>query len=73
MDYRLRLRELRVDNDLKQREIAKICSVTANEVSHWETLKRGMDYSYIKKLCEYYGVSMDYVFELRKGLEYPDR
>lgn len=73
MDYRLKLRELRIDNDLKQREIAEMCNVTANEVSHWETLKREMEYQYVIKLCEYYGVSMDYIFGLRKGLEYPER
>lgn len=47
MDYRLKLRNLRIDSDLKQCDIAAICNVSAKEVSHWETLKRGMDASYV--------------------------
>ena len=64
MDYRLKLRNLRIDSDLKQCDIAEICNVSAKEVSHWETLKRGMDASYVIQLCKFYGVTIDYIYGL---------
>lgn len=68
LDYRQRLRDLRIDNDLDQKDIAKICKVSNKTVSHWETGRREMSVDCIIRLCNYYKVSSDYILGLP---EYP--
>lgn len=66
MDYRQVFKNLREDNDLKQKDIAKICGVSDALVGHWENQKRDMRIDCIVKLCKYYNISADYVFGLSK-------
>lgn len=73
MDYRQRFKELRIDRDLKQQDIAKICNLSDATVGHWETLKREMTVECIVKLCKYYRVSADYILGLPEGMPYPKR
>lgn len=61
MDYRQIFKNLRVDNDLKQEDIAKICNVSDATVGHWENKRREMKIDSIVKLCKYYNVSPEYV------------
>lgn len=62
MDYRQKFKNLRIDNDLKQEEIAKICNVSDATVGHWETGRRDMKIDSIIKLCLFYNVSPEYIF-----------
>ena len=62
------LRELREDKDKTQADIAKILNITRPQYNLYETGKRQFKIEHIRKLCEYYGVSSDYVLGLPKGL-----
>ncbi|MBQ7860763.1 MAG: helix-turn-helix transcriptional regulator [Clostridia bacterium] len=62
MDYRHKFKDLRVDNDLTQQNIAEICGVSDATVGHWENLKRDMKIDSIVKLCRFYNVSPEYIF-----------
>ena len=62
MDYRQKFKNLRIDNDLKQEDIAKICNVSDATVGHWETKRRDMKIDSIIKLCIFYNVSPEYIF-----------
>ena len=73
MDYRQKFFNLRIDNDLTQKDIAKICGVSDATVGHWETGRRDMKVDCIIKLCYFYKVSADYIFELPKNFDYPKR
>lgn len=64
VDYRERLKNLRVDNDLEQKDVAEICGVSNKIVSHWETLRNEIPVECIVKLCVHYNVSADYVLGL---------
>ena len=66
MDYRQVFKNLREDNDLKQKDIADICNVSDATVGHWENQKRDMRIDCIIKLCKFYDVSADYVLGLSK-------
>ena len=68
MDYRERFKNLRIDNDLEQTDIASICNVSNKTVSHWETFRVEMSVDCISKLCRYYKISCNYIFGLP---EYP--
>lgn len=67
MDYRERFKNLRIDKDLKQQDVATICNVSDATVGHWENRKREMSIDSITKLCIFYNVSADYILGLTKN------
>ncbi len=69
----MRLKELREDRDLTQQDLAKILNCRQNTYQQYESEKRQIPLSSLKRLCVFYGVSADYILELPKGLIYPDR
>ncbi len=69
----MRLKELREDKDLKQKDLASILNIAQNTYSNYENGKTEPPYEILKKLCLFYGVSADYILELPKGLKYPER
>ena len=60
MNYRERMRALREDRDLKQREVAKIINKSQQGYSHIEDGRAELKIEDLIKLCEFYGVSADY-------------
>ena len=68
--YQIRLRQLRHDHDKTQQEIADFLGINQPVYSRYETGKNDMKPSQIIALCEYYGVSSDYVLGLPAGLPY---
>ena len=69
----MRLKELREDRDLTQQQIADILNCKQNTYQQYESEKRQIPMSAVKKLCLFYKVSAAYILELPKGLKYPDR
>ena len=60
MDYRTRMRNLREDRDLPQREIAKIINKSQQGYSHIEEGRAELKIDDLIKLCKFYKVSSDY-------------
>ena len=60
MDYRKRMRNLREDNDLTQREAGKIINKSQQGYSHIEDGRAELKIEDLIKLCKFYGVSSDY-------------
>lgn len=60
MKYRERMRNLREDNDLTQREVAKIINKSQQGYSHIEEGRAELKIDDMIKLCKFYGVSADY-------------
>ena len=56
-----RVHDLRVDNDLKQKEIAKMLKVNINTYPHWENGMYEMPIEMMDKLSKFYNCSMDYL------------
>ena len=73
MHYTSRLKELREDRDLKQDDIAKLLKMTKQQYSLYETGRRKLPIDKLKELCEYYGVSSDYILGLPDNLKHPKR
>lgn len=61
MDYIKRLKDLRVDNDITQNQIAEVLYVRQSAISSYELGKRQYRIEDLIKLCEFYNVSADYV------------
>lgn len=71
MGYRQRLKELREDADISQTQIARILGTTQQQVYKYESQQQEMTVPKLKALCEFYGVSADYILGLPKGLMWP--
>ena len=56
-----RIRDLREDNDLYQKDIAKYLNVTQNAYSRYELNERSIPLDLLCKLADYYGTSVDYL------------
>ncbi len=59
-----RIRDLREDRDLLQRELAKYLCCTQVCYSNYETGKRDIPTEILIKLSEFYSVSVDYLLGL---------
>lgn len=59
-----RLKEIREDKDLSQKDIAKILNVSQVAYSYYEIGKRQIPIDLLKKLAKYYNVSIDYILYL---------
>ena len=68
-----RIRAIREDHDLYQKDIAKILQTTQSYYAQYENSKRKLPIDQLVKLCLYYGVSADYILGLPKGMKYPER
>ena len=58
---RLRIRDLREDLDLKQKEISDYLMCDQSLYSKYERLERPLPLELADKLADYYGVSVDYL------------
>lgn len=56
-----RLKEIREDNDLLQKDVAKILNVTQRGYSHYETEDTNIPIETLHKLADYYKTSIDYL------------
>ena len=57
------LRSIREDQDLKQKDIAKILNVSQNTYSQYETGVISLTAETLIKLSDYYQVSIDYLLD----------
>ena len=59
--YYRRLRDLREDHDLKQKEVAQLLDIDQRVYRNSETGKQTLPVRYLLQLADYYGTSTDYI------------
>lgn len=64
MNYRTRMRNIREDRDLTQREVGKVINKSQQGYSHIEDGRAELKIDDLIKLCKFYGVSSDYMIGL---------
>lgn len=64
MNYAERMRNLRQDNDLSQKNVADMLGIAQTTYSQYELEKRPMPIDYLIALCKFYDVSADYMLGL---------
>lgn len=68
----IRIRNLREDKDLYQKDIAKILGISQQYYSEYENGKRTIPIIHLIKLANFYHVSLDYLVGLTNELKpYP--
>ena len=69
-EYAQRIRNLRIDHDKSQAQIAAILGTTKNQVGKYERGEQEMPIKHLLTLCDYYEVSADYILGLPEGRPY---
>ena len=59
-----RLKELRLEKELSQMELAKATGISAGAIGFWETGKRIPNALAVITLAKYFGVTSDYLLGL---------
>ncbi len=62
-----RIRDLREDRDLKQRELAQILHCSQQVYSNYELGERDIPTEVLIRLSKFYGVSVDYILGLTQN------
>lgn len=57
----MRLKDLREDNDVKQKQIAEYLNIKQNTYSQYENGKREIPLETLCKLADFYNTSVDYI------------
>lgn len=74
MEYRQRLKEVREDRDLTQAQIGAVLHKSQQGYNHIEAGRAELKIDDLKKLCEFYDLSADYLIGLSdEPLSYSDR
>ena len=71
MQIHEKIKALREDHDLNQTQVAAILKTEQSYYSKYELGKHPLPIQHLKTLCEFYGVSADYILGLPKGLSWP--
>ena len=61
MNYRARMRALREDRDLKQKDVAKVINKSQQGYSHIEEGRAELKIDDLIRLCDFCGVSSDFM------------
>lgn len=64
MDYRTRMRNIREDRDLTQKQVGEIINKSQQGYNHIETGRAELKIDDLIKLCRFYNVSADYFIGL---------
>lgn len=64
MEYVKRIRDLREDHDKTQQQIAEVLGTSQTMYARYERGANELPIRHLLKLCEYYGVSADYILGL---------
>ncbi|MDE5984974.1 MAG: helix-turn-helix domain-containing protein [Eubacterium sp.] len=58
---KLRLKDIREDSDITQKQVAEYLNIQQNTYSQYENGKRDISVELLSKLADYYNVSVDYL------------
>ena len=65
--YLKKLKDLRIDHDLYQKQIANLLKITRQQYGLYESGKRDIPIDLLIKLADFYNVSIDYMVERTKN------
>ena len=63
---RIRIKEIRENNDMSQRSLREVLKVGKSTYSRWETGEQLIPLTRLNEFCNYFHVSMDYALGIQK-------
>ena len=60
-----KIREMRLEKEWTQKELAQQLEQAQSTIAYWENNAQEPSISALKKLCELFGVSADYLLDLK--------
>lgn len=70
MEYYDRIKNLRIDADLSQKQIADLLKTSQSYYAKYENGHRPLPIDRLRELCLYYNVSADFILGLPEGMPY---
>lgn len=70
MDYNIRMKELREEKNLMQKDMAKILNLSPFTYSHYETKDTIISLTQLIKVTDYFNVSLDYILQFSNERKY---
>lgn len=64
MSFGSRLKEIRIENNISQKQVARDIGISTTTISQYESDSRFPNESMLKRLCLYYKISSDYLLGL---------
>ena len=61
-----KIKDVREENDLKQKEMAKNLKVSQPNYARWETKAKIIPLTKLNELCNFFEVNMDYIIGISK-------
>ena len=68
-----KIKLLRIENGVKQADLAKYLNVAPNTLSQWENDKNEPDFSRLKKIADYFNTTTDYILDRTDNPKLPDK
>ncbi len=68
--YKIKLKEIRINNNLLQKDLAKVLNISEISYTHYESEYYLIPTKYLIILADYFKVSIDYIFEFVKQNNY---
>lgn len=72
MDYSERLKELRIKNNIKQKDIADFLNISRSTYKDYELKIAIIPTKHLINICDYFNVSIDYILGLNIKENYPN-
>jgi len=60
-EFKDRLKQLRTDKKLSQKDLAEYLGITVRGYQHYETGTRFPDFKGLQKIADYFQISLDYL------------
>lgn len=73
MTYYEKMRAIREDKDLTQKQVAQMLNIKQQQYSEYERGLRLMPINYLTEFCKQLNISADYILDLPENLEFPKR
>lgn len=67
--YGQRIKEIRIENNLTQKELGKLLNVDQRTISQYENGNREINLNTLVKLCKKFNVTADYILEIDKEID----
>ena len=69
-EYGKRMQEIREKNNISQESIASVLDIKRSTYGHYETQYQTIPINHLITFCEYFNISIDYIFNLTDKLQY---